>query len=399
MRIWRKMLANDQGMILVISLLILALLLGAGVGAIVSTQTDLKTSSNLKNGKQAFYLAEAGVNRALQQMANGDGTNDFSTVSASSSTTTLFSNESLGQGSYTVTAQVVSGSSPVRVKVTSTGCVPAANPCSSGNSQVVIEAQFKAYSIGPPPGTITLVGSSASFAGGNSNAKKLNGNEATGCGSTPSKPVVAVTDGASETAVQTAIDGSKPATYITSYADGPTDDIVASGAVADIKNAYGFDYTSLTDLESLMDRVRRGANEVVASGGTPTNLGSVGSEKIVFVDGDLTLGASSGSGAGILAVKGNLSMHGNVSYTGLILVIGKGFMTRFGGGNGQLKGATIVAKVVGPDGVYGTADDVIGSTPTADTSGGGNSDYLYCSTVIDRAFSRLLTQVNWKEVF
>lgn len=393
----RKLLANERGMILVISLLILALLLGAGVGAIVSTQTDLKTSSNLKNGKQAFYLAEAGVNRALQQMANGDGTNDFSTVSTATGTTTLFSNESLGQGSYTVTAQVVSGSSPVRVKVTSTGCVPAANPCSSGNSQVVIEAQFKAYSIGPPPGTITLVGSSASFAGGNSNAKELNGNEATGCGSTPSKPVVAVTDGASKTAVQAEINAKRPDTFVTSYAGGKTDDIVASGEVANIQNTFGFDYTSVTDLESLMDRVQRGANEVVASGGTPTNLGSVGSEKIVFVDGDLTLG--SGSGAGILAVKGNLSMHGNVSYTGLILVIGKGYMTRSGGGNGQLKGATIVAKVVGPDNIYGTADDVIGSTPTADTSGGGNSDYLYCSTVIDRAFSRLLTQVNWKEVF
>ena len=54
MRAVSKLLTDQRGMILVISLMILALLLGAGVGAIVSMQTDLKSSSNLKTGTQAL---------------------------------------------------------------------------------------------------------------------------------------------------------------------------------------------------------------------------------------------------------------------------------------------------------------------------------------------------------
>ncbi len=79
MRIWRKMLADERGMILVISLLILALLLGAGVGAIVSMQTDLKTSSNLKTATQAFYIAEAGIERAKYEIS---GNKTFNSVLA-----------------------------------------------------------------------------------------------------------------------------------------------------------------------------------------------------------------------------------------------------------------------------------------------------------------------------
>lgn len=61
MNAFRRLLDDERGMVMAISLLILALLIGAGVGAIVSTQTDLKTSGNLLTGTQAFYLAEAGI--------------------------------------------------------------------------------------------------------------------------------------------------------------------------------------------------------------------------------------------------------------------------------------------------------------------------------------------------
>lgn len=65
MKTLKQILANERGVILVISLLILALLIGAGVGAIVSMQTDLNTSSNVKTATEALYFAEAGINETI----------------------------------------------------------------------------------------------------------------------------------------------------------------------------------------------------------------------------------------------------------------------------------------------------------------------------------------------
>ena len=94
-----ELLRNERGVVLVISLLILALLVGAGVGALVSTQTDLKTSGNLKTAAQAFYIAEAGLQRALRNLnkiSNWIG-------SLSDPTTNAFpSDNSLGGGTYVV---------------------------------------------------------------------------------------------------------------------------------------------------------------------------------------------------------------------------------------------------------------------------------------------------------
>jgi len=174
-----------------------------------------------------------------------------------------------------------------------------------------------------------------------------------------------------------------------------TDKIVPE--VNNIKNTYGFDYTNVNDLKLLVAIIEKKADYIVQSGGTPPSLGSVGDEKLVVADGDLTLGP--GSGAGILVVKGNLTLHGNVSYRGVILVIGTGVMTRFGGGNGAITGGTLVAKVVGPDGIYGTADDALGPGPMFDTSGGGNSDYRYCSSAVNDAFSKLILMLSWNQAF
>ena len=118
----KTLLKDERGVVMVISLLILALLVGAGVGAIVSTQTDLKTSSNVKVGAQAFYLASAGIERGKQQLVDSGSESPI--------------NENFGAGSYSVTI-VNLGSE--RYRLTSTACLPAGNPCPSGNSKKVIE--------------------------------------------------------------------------------------------------------------------------------------------------------------------------------------------------------------------------------------------------------------------
>ncbi len=68
MKLPGELFSDQRGMVLVISLWILALLIAAGIGAIVSVQSDFKTSGNLKTSTQAFYLAEAGIEWAKQKI-------------------------------------------------------------------------------------------------------------------------------------------------------------------------------------------------------------------------------------------------------------------------------------------------------------------------------------------
>ncbi len=145
----RYILASERGIVLVTALLILALLMAGGLGAIFSTQTDLKSSANLKTGKQAFYIADAGLSRAWQQLDDGDGINDFAMLINGTGTVTLYSNETFAGGSHTVVAELLPGPGPRRLKVTSSGCQPAGNPCPSGYSKSVLEAHLRRESLFP----------------------------------------------------------------------------------------------------------------------------------------------------------------------------------------------------------------------------------------------------------
>lgn len=129
METFKKLMANERGVILVISLLILALLIGAGVGAIVSMQTDFRTSGNLKTGAQALYIADAGVERGKHWLNANLDSGPFPTTV----------NESFGAGSYSVT---ISNPSSGQYKIISTGSGP-------NNSQKVIQAIMKQPGFNP----------------------------------------------------------------------------------------------------------------------------------------------------------------------------------------------------------------------------------------------------------
>ena len=144
-----KFKENERGLVLVSVLLIMALLSAVAAGTLLSGQLDLRISANLKTRSQAFYIAEAGLHHAWQEMADSDGTNDLAALFDATGITPLFSNVSFGGGSYTVTAEPISGSSPKRLKVVSTGCLPAGEPCAPGSSRAIIEAQLRGESIFP----------------------------------------------------------------------------------------------------------------------------------------------------------------------------------------------------------------------------------------------------------
>jgi len=116
----RSTMGNEKGVIMTIVIMLIAFLTMVGSAALMSSKTDLKTSINYTSGTQAFYTAEAGLQAAIHELDDADGTNDFATVSLP---LTLYNATSFGNGTYTVDLSL-SSSSPRMIAVASTGTAP-----------------------------------------------------------------------------------------------------------------------------------------------------------------------------------------------------------------------------------------------------------------------------------
>ncbi|HVG38850.1 MAG TPA: hypothetical protein VM870_06160 [Pyrinomonadaceae bacterium] len=121
------------------------------------------------------------------------------------------------------------------------------------------------------------------------------------------------------------------------------------------------------------------------------SFGTTANPLITFVDGDCELTG----GAGMLIVTGNLSMSGNPSFEGIILVLGEGTVNRDGGGNGNINGSMVIASF---QRTWPAADDdpAINNdieypflAPSFNTNGGGNSTMQFSSTAVARALNVL----------
>ena len=65
----RILLADQRGILLYSSLMLLALIMAVGVQAIISTQSNFQTSANLRAENVAFYLSEAGIEWSKNELA------------------------------------------------------------------------------------------------------------------------------------------------------------------------------------------------------------------------------------------------------------------------------------------------------------------------------------------
>lgn len=64
-----RFLGHESGMILFASLVLLTVLMAVGVGALVSVQNEFRVSANVTAGTSAFYLADAGIEWAKDQLS------------------------------------------------------------------------------------------------------------------------------------------------------------------------------------------------------------------------------------------------------------------------------------------------------------------------------------------
>lgn len=172
--------------------------------------------------------------------------------------------------------------------------------------------------------------------------------------------------------------GSNTATDMTIQTDAANKNTVADPVAANISNSSLPSWLqSATEARAFLaiqkaNAISQGRYFTSLSG----NAGSSSSPEFTFVDGDCDLDG----GAGLLIVTGNLEMHGNPSFDGLILVLGGGSINRNGGGNGNFYGAISVARFD----VNGTGGFL---APIFNTNGGGNSTIQYDSLAVRRALN------------
>ncbi|HUD72712.1 MAG TPA: pilus assembly PilX N-terminal domain-containing protein [Dongiaceae bacterium] len=414
---------SERGSALVMAIFVLMLVTGMGAALLFVTENEMKMSSVDLRAKKVFYVAEAGLedgretlrvsnltdasipNRdtlddELQAAAGTNGTIDFDAANLKpiydvDGNVTGFSGygddvplkamTSFQGGVYAafLTNDPLDGKTSLndtnnRALVTAIGTMP-------NGAIEVVQAIVERAPLPSMPATITILGPSADFDGGNSNSKHYLGDDCGGSGLPGlSVPVVGVIGTGSESTAEGGV--QKPDTY-TSGGDTGLDTVV------DIQSGIDPQWLDCDYLHDLARAVRAAA-DVVGSSTTPNeNIGTPIDPRITYIEGDYTVGGGV-NGAGMLWVTGVLTFHGNAAWNGLIFTVGKGDFERTGAGNGVLSGANIVADIAGPDGIMWTADDCAGPDGSLGTSddgiavgtyhnnGGGTGDTVYCSADI-----------------
>ncbi len=393
---------SESGAALLMVLMLSMLLLATGGALLLTTSLASRTAIDSTSEMQAYYSAEAGLQRTLAvlrgqigpagAMAAGSRIDFRKAVTPAASnlpsdTTNLARLSGWLNYSYTPAG----ASNPDRVTLT-TSYAPAtgmafslvvSDPDSTPNIDgEPIRLLIQITGFGPkgavkqmelvvnrsnidfsPPATILIRssddGTPVDFTLGNSAAKEYSGHDHSGTAILPS---FAATSGA-DTAIELAADNK-------GTVEAPIAQTIANSSLPPWLRST---------TEARLFLAEQKANAIGQGRYFPSfsgNSGSSGSPEFTFVDGDCNLDG----GAGLLIVTGDLVLNGNPSFEGLILVLGDGTVNRNGGGNGDIYGALVVASfdIIGP-GDFRAA--------LFNTNGAGNSKMQYDSVAVRKALN------------
>lgn len=396
---------SERGAALIMSLLIAMLMLAAGGALLATAGMTAGNAVDATAETQAYYAADAGIQAALtivrRNRAGKTGlAANFHNFACGTANTCVNDGDNLsewltykdgrvrlstsGDFSYvvkvsdpslTATASVLNTYTPRFLIIESAGYGPRG---AAKRMKLLVDRNYFDFT---PKSTLLMRGAAdcsnmTTFSIGQSNAKEYSGNDA----ATPPQaalPVFGTTCGGNATQATNTVNSSKPNTVTTS----------PQGKVAELTNSDLPNWLqNANDARALLlDLAARAKGEGRYFTGQPTSFGTAASPKFTFVDGNCDLS----DGGGLLVVTGELTMKGNANFSGLILVLGKGEMTRNGGGNGDIMGAIVVAKFAR---TWPTSENNLPHpflAPVFDTNGGGNSTVQYNSTTISNAMGSL----------
>jgi len=239
------------------------------------------------------------------------------------------------------------------------------------------------------PAALTFDGQGAALFPANSNVYYVDGTDHVGCGgaaTAPARPAVGTTTPGDDVNITNSIPKNRQDKYIGS---GPSPDVQDIAASLDPRIA------TPQQLEDLMLMIKSNATQVVQ--GPATSLPNYGSQTvptITYVNGDLSLSGNV-TGYGILVVTGNFLASGTVGWKGIVLVVGTGTMTVSGGGNNEYDGAVLLANTRNAD---GTIRSTMGPT-LLDWAGGGGNGVYYSSGCINNAQNNVVYRVlSFREI-
>jgi hypothetical protein len=423
------MIGNQKGSALVVSIFVLVLLTSMGIALLLLSQSEVRASRVDSYTKQAFYLSEAGLEAARQSLYNLHGTtaladpfsDDLDAAAGGNDTIDLDVDnlaptfDSMGaltgfagtgdDGPVYGPAALADGwiavyltNDPVegitdqidddrRVMLTAVGVF---RDRSFEITQAIIEPRKPFPNVFPA--TITLLGPTPSFGDANSSAKVFSGDDCNGAGDPNlSVPVVGAIGADAEASAELGINPNPTYTSGTLSDEDVVVDLTDASDPGVAASLLGEIDLAWNDCEILVEMLAdlRGVADVICQEGVPCTLPPSSPSRVVFAEGDFVVN-DSGPGEGLLVVTGALTMDGNASWDGILLLVGEGVFIRSGSGNGVINGTSLLADIAGPDNVYGTADDCTGGengfdSVTYDESGGGTSDTVYCSNMITPA--------------
>jgi hypothetical protein len=284
-------------------------------------------------------------------------------------------------------ANIVTGTlsspEPIRLLIRSTGFGPRG---ATKTLEAIIQKDF--FNGLSAPATLTLIGPQSTtacplctpavpattfnFDPGSSSVTTYSGDDAV---TTDIIPPIGTSNPNNLDTVETSVAGAPPHPF--------NGDVI--GSPSDISSETPWWLTSPLQLDNAVRQLSTTATSsgrFFPSGTTPSTFGNVTTAQgITFCDGDCTF---TGDGGGILVVTGTLTLHGNFSFNGMIIVTGQNGVRRTGGGTGTIQGNMVLAPYVGSriqDGIT-PASTAQFLAPQYDLSGGGNSTIRYNSSSV-----------------
>jgi hypothetical protein len=224
------------------------------------------------------------------------------------------------------------------------------------------------------PAALTLVGNNVNFAGPNSTAFNINGNDQYGVGScVPGTSAVSAIgyNNSSDSSLSNILAGIVPANG-GNYSGAGT-------MSPNVSNVSGLPQTP-SALDALVQSITQGADVVISGPADQTALPSGMSSTnpmTIVVKGDLTFNSWHGVGYGLLVVTGTFTFDPDASWKGIILVVGQGQFVSTLHGTGKIEGAMLVAKTRDASGNL-LPDPNLGAASFVQTGGGYGIYYSTC---------------------